>query len=374
MKLTATKNNLRRAIALASHVVSKNINLPILNNILFKAENGLVVLSATNLEIGITSFLRGKIESDGVLTVDAKVISEYVSFLPDENVDLDLVADNLSIKCGNYKTKIKTQSAQDFPLIPVLNKDNYYELDGEVLRNSLPEVLIAVSGNETRAELSGVLFVFGKDELVLAGTDSYRLAEKKIKCTAFGCDTAQAIVPAKTLQELVRIMAIIKEDQDISDNNKIKVCLSDNQILFIVGNTELVSRLISGHYPDYGQIVPQNIKTTVLANRTELLRAVKAAAIFSKTGINDIGLEYRTSGELIVSAVSGQVGESQIELSAEISGENGEVVINHRYLIDGLNSLSGETIKIELVSGQSPCILRSAKDTDYFYIVMPIRQ
>ena len=377
MKFIGLQENLKQGLQTVSHVVSKNINLPILNNILFRVTKSNVELVATNLEIGIVHNVRGKVETEGEFTVDSKVITDYINLLPSEKVEIEQINGEIEIKCENYQTKVKNQSAQDFPLLPVVSRENYYGVLVDEFRAALSQVIFAVANNETRLELSGVLFVFNKNKLTLVGTDSYRLAEKEIavKSSDPSAVDIKIIVPARTFQELVRILSNFKEAEQLQAGGELKIYLSDNQILFTFGSTELVSRLIAGSYPDYKQIIPTNQKTSVLINKSELMRAIKASAIFSKTGINDVNLEFKQgAGQIRVSAISSQVGESTTDLKGEITGEDNEVLINYRYLLDGLNNISDDQIKMELISSNTPCVLKPAKETGYQYVVMPIRQ
>lgn len=376
MTFISLQENLKTGLAIVSRVVSKNINLPILNNILFKVNKSNIELIATNLEIGITHQVRGKIDSEGEFTVDSKVITDYINLLPGDKVECEQDGVELKLKCQNYKTKINVQEAADFPLIPKVNKENFYSVSVDDLKGALGEVIFAVANNETRLELSGVLLSFTKDKLTIAGTDSYRLAEKKIAIKSnYEDSNVRAIVPARTLQELVRVLSSFKEDDQLENTGEIKICLSENQILFIFGATELVSRLINGNYPDYQQIIPMNYKTRVMINKNEIIRAIKASAIFSKAGVNDVALDFKSeAGKIVISSASSQVGESSVELNAEIEGDNNEIVVNYRYFLDGLNNISSDIIKLDLVNSGTPCVLRPEKNDDYLYIVMPIRQ
>jgi DNA polymerase-3 subunit beta len=374
MRFISLQENLKKGLNIVRHVSSKNINLPILNNILIKAENGNIELVSTNLEIGITYQVRGKIEVEGQFTVDSKLISEYVNLLSSgEKVKIEEKDNELKVECGNYKTKIKGEVAKEFPLIPTLPKQGYYSCKSSELKKALNSVSFAVSNNENRVELSGVLFAFEDNKLSLVATDSYRLAEKEIKINSQGMEGEQkVIVPGKTVQELMRVLNNLEAGELINDL-ELKFYLSENQILFVVDSVELISRLINGHYPDYQQIIPVKSQTNVLVEKSEIIRAVKAAALFSKTGINDVTLLF-LKNKIMVSAFSGASGESQIELEAGISGDDNEITINYRYLLDGLNNIEGEMIKLDIVNNSTPCVLKSEKGDDYIYIVMPIRQ
>jgi len=378
MKLIILQENLKQGLFMVSHIAGKNINLPILNNILIKTEKGNIKLITTNLEMGITSLIRGKVEKEGSFTVDSKIISECIGLLPNKKINLQQKEGGLFVDCENYKTKIKGQPAEEFPLIPEVDKKVFYSASVSEFKKALSQVIFAVSLSESRLELSGVLFSFVKDNLTLAATDSYRLAEKKIniKTNNENEEEKRIIVPAKTLQELIRILSSNIDNKDVGkESEEIKFYISENQILFVCGSTELVSRIIEGQYPDYQQIIPTNAKTTVIVDREELTRATKLASLFSKTGINDINLDFPGGkNKIIVSAVSGQVGENITKLEAKVNGDDNSIVINYRYLLDGLNNIDSEMIKIEVIDGNTPCILRPEKNMSYSYIIMPIKQ
>ncbi|MCX6797630.1 MAG: DNA polymerase III subunit beta [Candidatus Falkowbacteria bacterium] len=376
MKFVSLQENLKKGLAIVSHVTSRNINLPILNNVLIKTSQNNIELTSTNLEIGIIHQIRGRVEKEGAFTVDAKIINDYVSLLPNDKIKIEEKDGELRVECENYKTKIKGEAAKEFPLIPTIDKKNFFSCEINEFKKALSAVAFAVSTNENRLELSGVLFCFNKNKLFLVATDSYRLAEKEvnIRNSSNSSEEQRVIVPARTIQELIRILGGLGEslvgEQDKQD---VRFYLSDNQILFSVDSIDLISRLISGNYPDYKQIIPDNSKTKVLIDRNELLRAVKASAIFSKVGINDVALEFIDS-RIIISASSGLSGESRIELAADIKGDNNEIIINYKYLVDGLNNINSDKVKMEIINSNTPCILRPEKENDYLYIVMPIRQ
>ncbi len=375
MKFISVQENLKKGLSIVSHGTGKNINLPILNNILIKAHNNSIELISTNLEIGIIHKLRGKVEEEGEFTVDAKIITDYVNFLPSENVEIEEIDGELKIECENYKTKMKGDSSKEFPLIPTVDQSNYYSCGVSDLKKALNNVVFAVSNSENRIELSGVMFDFDDNKLILVATDSYRLAEKSITMKSSADFMNQKlIVPARTVQELLRILSSYSnEDLAFEKEGAVRISISENQILFTIDSVDLVSRLINGQYPDYKQIIPDKSKTELSTNRNELLRAVKAAAIFSKTGINDVNLEFKNN-KIIISASSGQSGESRVDVNAEITGIDNEVAINYRYLVDGLNNIDSEKVKMKIVSSNTPCILTSEKEDNYLYVVMPIRQ
>lgn len=373
MKLSILQENLKQGLFVVSHIAGKNINLPILNNIMIKAEKGDIKLISTNLEVGIIYKLRGKIEEDGVYTVDSKILADYISLLPNYKTNLIKKDDNIVIECKNFKTKIKGMSAEDYPLIPKVESKKSFSVNIEEFKKALSQVVFAVSNNESRLELSGVLLNFNNNKLTLAATDSYRLAEKEIDIKTEEMEDKKIIIPSKTLQELIRIMSGLKEGGEI--NEEIKFYISDNQILFSVNSTELISRLIEGQYPDYKQIIPTNKKTSCTVNRSELIRAVKASALFSKTGINDVSLDFpKDKNTLVVTSASGQTGENTTNIEASVKGEDNGIMVNCNYLLDGLNNINDENVVVEVVDNNTPCVLKGEKSNTYLYIIMPIKQ
>lgn len=317
MKISCTQENLNQTINIVGHIASKNSNLPILSNILIKAENKNLTFSATNLEIGITAAMRGKVESDGEFSIDAKLLSSYISLLPKERIDLELADEELKIQCQKQKTKIKGQGAADFPLIPKIDKQNPYILSVKDLKDAIYGVSFSASTSDIRPELSGVFLSFNGEELVLAATDSYRLAEKKVKLISnekqknlTDFQGEKVIVPVKTLQEVSRILGLIKEDESMEVVDTVEIYLGENQIMFVYNGVELVSRLIEGQYPDYTQIIPDKFGSKLKINTTELTKAVKVTSLFTKSGVFDVRLDYNSDNELKITSSSSQTGEN----------------------------------------------------------------
>jgi len=376
MNLSILKENLKQGIFIVSHVAGKNINLPILNNILVDVKKEGVRMVATNLEIGITNYIRGKVGDECEFTIDSKIFSDYINLLPNKKIDLEKIENNLKIKCENYKTKIRIEPVEDFPLIPQVEKKNKRTAKIKDFKKALSKVIFATSGSETRIELSGVLFTFNNNKLILAATDSYRLAEKEVEITQENSseNEEKIIIPAKTIQELLRILSGITDDE-IKNNDEINFYINDNQILFTINTVELVSRLIEGQYPDYKQIIPTKSKTIATINRSEFIRAVKTSAIFSKTGINDINLDFpKGKNKLVISSTSGNTGENIVEVDAQVKGDDNGVIVNFQYLLDGLNNIDEEIVKVEVMDNNTPVIIKPIKEESYLYIVMPIKQ
>jgi DNA polymerase-3 subunit beta len=379
MKFSCTKENLSRSLNITSRITTKNINLPILNNVLIDIRNKNLKLQSTNLEIFIISKTRAKIEEEGSFTLPAKLFSDYINLLPEERIDIELIeGDIIKIECGKFKTKIKGISASEFPLIPEISKENIFKVKVMDFKQMIEKVVFAASSNEIRPELSGIFFKldYKENKLISAATDSYRLAENKIEVieSSGKIDEKGIIVPAKTLQEVTRIIGILKELPESS--NEMEIAVGDNQVLFIYDDVEILSRLIEGNYPEYQHIIPSDFKTTAVLNKEELIKAIKVASLFTKSNLNDVHLEFSSKGEkgeLIVSSAENQIGENKISLDAQIDGEKNKIVLNYRYLIDGLNIFNTEKIRLQLNDESTPCVVQGVGEKECIYLVMPIK-
>lgn len=366
MKVICTQENLTRGLQLVSHIASKNISLPILNNVMLTAEKGVLRLATTNLEIGITCQVRGKIEEEGTFTVQAKTFSDYINLLPRENITMELVGQDLKIECKKSKTVMKGIPSTEFPIIPEVEAKNSYELKAKDLKRGLAAVAFTVALDETRPEISGVYFNFTGKELVLAATDSYRLAEKKVALEKSEKDH-HVIVPLRTIQELIRILD--------DENENVVIESNDNQILFSLGEARLTSRVIEGQYPDYQQIIPKEHRTKVTLDTNHFITTIRQAGLFCKQGSNDIQLQFeKNNNEVIVSATNAQIGESVARQEAEIEGDENNIVLNNRYLLDGLQNISTSECVFEMNTNMTAGLLRPEKENDYLYIIMPIKQ
>ncbi len=367
MKFSCLQENLNKGLAHVGHLASKNVSLPILNNIMIQCENGAIKLSATNLEVGVNTIIRGKVEAEGKLTIPARTISDYVSLLSDSKVEVVSEGLELKIATKNARTTIKGQSADEFPLIPKIEHKNPYQVHTKDLKKALNQVVYAVAQDESRPEISGVFFSFSGNYLTVVATDSYRLAERKIKLVQPAKETVELIVPTRTIQELTRIIGEGAET--------VEMYFTENQILFVCEGIELISRVIEGRYPDYKQIIPQEHKTLATFDKEEMIKAVKSAALFSKSGINDVSLKIQPDKhQLVVASTNAQLGESITEVPAEIEGDANEGVFNYRYLIDGLQNLDVDGVMLALIDGANPGTLRAKSGTDFLYIIMPIKQ
>lgn len=378
MKLSCTKENLRQGLSITSHLTTKNVNLPVLQNVLVKAEGGTIRFTSTNLEIAVSCTVRGKVDVGGECTVPSKLFFDYVSLLPNETVTIEGSGTSLSVSCAGNKTRMNGLPATEFPLVPEVIGDKTFRIPVTALRAALSQVLFAVASNESRPELTGVCARFCADgtvsTLVLAATDSYRLAEAVVPLPAGSVQGEHAaIIPARTLSEVNRILSVFKDEVDSPSEMIMK--LSDNQAAFSFGSVELVSRLIEGNYPDYRQIIPKSFQTQAMLDREDFMKAVKTASLFSRTGLFDVTLEFDTVGKrLRVKATDAARGENVAECEISVEGADNKVTVNYRYLLDGLNACMNDQVAFRMIDGSNPCLLAPKEGAGFLYIVMPIKQ
>jgi len=366
MNIVCTQENLNKGLGLVSNIASKNSNLPILNNVLLKAEKGNLTLITTDLELGIKVFVRGKVEEEGEFTVDAKLIHNFVSFLSKENITLKVQDNALEIKSSDQETSMQGIEAEDFPLIPEMDRDSKVEIATKDLKEALHQVVFAASMDASRIEINSVNFNFGSGHLTLAATDSYRLAEKKIAVQ--NNMQRNLIIPLKTVQELVRILAEQAEDS-------VKMFFSENQIMFVFDGVELVSRVIDGKYPDYQQIIPEKFETEAKISVKKIVPAIKSVSLFCKQGINDIRLKVNPDKKSVtIETASSGLGKSHAKVPAEIKGTANDIIFNYRFLLDGLNNLDSDEAILKVNNISSPGLVQPEGNKDYLYLVMPIRQ
>lgn len=373
MKFICTKENINKVLSLVSPLASKQGHLPILMNILIVVSESKVELVATNLEMAIRANLRAKIDKTGSFTVPAKTLADYINLLSEDQVEISLEENELLVSSGSSSTKIKGAPADEFPVVPEVEEKNSYVVSVGDFRDAMSKTVVAVAKNEIRPELSGVYMGFFNDKykgLTLAATDSYRLAESKIEVVQ-GEEKFESIVPARTVFEIIRLLSLTKDGEQESI---VRLWLSENQIAVRYDGFEMTSRLIDGTYPDYSQIIPNEFKTLAIFPSDIMIKKIKAAGLFTTTGVNAVSFDINAKiGTVAVSSTSTQTGEHNSEVDAEISGEENSILLNHRYVLDGLQHLDGDVL-FSINSGDAPCMLQEKGNENYLYIVMPIRQ
>ncbi len=373
MKFSCTQENLATGLALVSRVASKHANLPILQNVLIKAETSGLSLLATNLETGIEAKIRGKTDQTGSFTVPANLFQNYVGLLPSGRIDVLLEGKELRITAEGHNSKIKGEEAADFPLLPVVEQNNVITCQRSELVTALQQVIVAAAIDESRPEIAGVYWwcqPTTPTKLILAATDSYRLAETHVTLTKEFNGDFKTILPQRSAMELLRLL------QTCTEAETVDCCVTEGQFACWCGEVMFVSRVVQGHFPDYEQIIPQQGKTTARLPQQELIAAVKGTALFSKTGVNDIDCSFHPENNTVeLRATNAQLGENVTRLTGEITGESLTMTLNYRFLLDAITHIAGTKIEFMASDRNSPGLFRSAdRSLPFLYIIMPIKQ
>ncbi len=362
MKLQVTQENLNRALNTVARVANARGTLPILSNILIKTVNNRLSIAATNLDIAITHYIGAKVSDEGSVTVPARLMQDFVSSLPSGVIELDLDETKLRIATDQYKSVVNGIAADDFPVMPAIADGKSWTIPGPALKKALQQVVVAASGDESRPVLTGVLFHAVDGELLLAATDSYRLAEKKLGPNK---NEVNLLVPASAAQDLLRIVSDFEEDARVTHD--------DQQVLFQVGDVDLVARLIDGKYPDYRKLIPAKFSTEAVVKRADLLNVTKVSSLFAResAGSVTINVEEKDSS-LQIHSIASQLGENTATANGKISG-SGSITLNSKYLLDALHALEGEDVSFSFNGKLEPTLLADPKNKDYLHIIMPLK-
>ncbi len=362
MQLQVTQENLNKALGMVARVANTRGTLPVLANVLIRTVNNRLSIAATNLDIAITHYIGAKVAEEGAITVPARLMQDFVSSLPAGVIDLKLDDYKLNIATDQYQSVINGVSAEEFPVMPAITKGKTWTVPAHELKKSLQQVVIAASTDEARPVLTGVYLHTTDGKLYMAATDSYRLAEKELSKAK---EEVNLLVPVSAMQDLLRIVNDAEEDVHVTSD--------EQQVLFQVGDVELVARLIEGKYPDYRKLIPQKFETTAVLKRADLLNAAKISSLFARESAGSITLNVdEVSQELSIRSVASQLGENTAKAAAKVTG-GGSITLNSRYLLDALHVLSGDEVSFCFNGKLEPSVLKDPASTNYTHIIMPLK-
>jgi len=374
MKLLILQEKLKEGLNIIERISSKSLTLPILNNVLITVEKNFLNLAATDLEIGINWWTLAKTEKEGKITLPARLLSSFINLLPNKKININSENDSLFIECENYKTQIKGLPADEFPIIPKITDGEFIFIDNSVLCQSIAQVVDIAVPSTTKPEISGIYFLFEKNLITIAATDSFRLGEKKIflKNNNSLKKNYSLILPQKAAKEIISIFGEKKGES--------KIYFSSNQVMFEFPMSEtnhpqiqLVSRLIEGEYPNYQEIIPQKYATQLILDKNEFLNQIKSASLFSGK-VNEVKIKTDAKKrEIEIFSQSPDIGEYHSSISAKIKGEDVEISFNHKFLLDGILNMRSSEIIVELNGDSGPGVLKPVGDQTYIYVVMPIK-
>ncbi|MBI2644366.1 MAG: DNA polymerase III subunit beta [Candidatus Wildermuthbacteria bacterium] len=371
MKVSVRKENLKEGLFVVERAISKSLTLPILGNVLLFVEKNFLELAATDLEIGVRYRILAKTDEEGQVVAPAKALSQFVALLPAASVALDANEKSMEVSSGEYATKIKVLSPDEFPLIPLPKDEKYIELEAKTFCLGVNQVVGMAGTSQSRPEISGVFFSFGENQVRIAATDSFRLGEKVLRLEA-PQEERSFILPQRAARELVSIFG--------EREGQIKTYFSPTQVIFdYIANDpsqsriQLVSRLIEGEYPRYRDIVPSRYKTRAVVDKNEFINRIKIAGIFSgKT--SEVRLEFQPEKKgIAIFSQNTDIGEQHSFLSAEVTGEPMEAAFNWKFLLEGALGVEANSLEMAMSAEDGPAAFLPPAEEGYMYIIMPIR-
>jgi DNA polymerase-3 subunit beta len=363
MKLQVTQENLNHALGSVARVANSRGTLPILANVLIKTTKNRLSLSATNLDIAITHYIGAKVGEEGSITVPARLMQDFVSSLPEGVIELDLQETKLHVTTDQYQSVVNGIVADDFPVMPAMSDGVSWKIPGSLLKKSLQQVVFAASSDETRPVLTGVLVKVVDGNLVMVATDSYRLAEKQLGPQK---QPIELLIPASALHDLLRIIGDTDEDVKVTNN--------EQQVLFQVGDIELVTRLVEGAYPDYQKLIPKTFTTTARLKRADLINVTKVSSLFARESAGSVTIDIdESSKQLSIRSVASQLGENTATaITSKVKG-TASITLNSRYLLDALGVMNGEEVVFGFNGKLEPTLLQDPANPDYRHVIMPLK-
>ena len=365
MKLECGIEKIKNAISQAERVTGKNLTLPILNSILLIASGKSLKIRATNLSLGLEIEIPAKIEKEGIAAISGSVLlGVFSNISQNENVSIESIDGNILVKTKKSKIKVKGSQPDDFPTIPIVSGETF-EIEAKRLVDGIKSVYYSSSVSDIKPEISSVYVYKEDNDLVFVSTDSFRLAEKKIKIKDLK-DIKGIIIPFKNVGEIIRIFG--------EWGGSLKVCFNKNQISFSSDNVYLTSRVIDGIFPDYRQIIPKNPKTEATLLKQDLLNALKLSNIFSDK-FNQVSLSISPKERVFeLSSENNDVGENKTNLEAVLEGEPVELSFNYKYFLDCFQSINTDSLTIKVTDAAHPILISPVSDPSFTYLIMPMNK
>ena len=362
LRISLSRDELASRLAIVARGVSTRTAVLVLGGIQLRAEGGRLNLSATDMELSLRASVEASVDGEGTAVVPGRLLLDIARSLPDGDVTIEHRPDEavVVVTAGSANYRLHTYSAEDFPRLPDVEALPLHSVDRDVLVETVARVGRSASRDESRPVLTGILVRFEPGKVVMAATDSYRLAVKETPVEA-SLPELEAIIPARALQELSRIATTADE---------VQLGLHDNHVVFGAADIWLTTRRIDGQFPNYRQLLPEQFEHEVLLPREEALEVVRRVSLMAQRN-SPLRLRF-ADGELTVSAITQDVGEARESLPAPYTGDAMEIGFNAEFLRDGLDSVDSDSIKFKLISPLRPAVLEGESD-DYVYLIMPIR-
>jgi DNA polymerase-3 subunit beta len=373
MKLSCLQENLSRGLGIVGRAVATRTTLPVTQNVLLSTDQSMLRMSATNLEIAITTWIGAMVEEEGSVTVPARLLTEFVASLPADRINIDMAPGTrtLQLSCARSEARINGTDAEEFPPIPEVESALAGKVDPKVLNEAITHVAFAAATEDSRPVLTGVQVELSGDDFTFAGADGFRLAVYKGKLEAPVSEDANFIVPARSLQEVSRSL-------DGSDDPvEFMVTPTKGQALFKFGNVELVTQLVQGTFPNYSQLIPDSFDTRAVVDLAAFLGATRTASILARDGAGIVRLQVTEGdegepGKLSIVSTAEEVGENRGDIDAQVEGGEAKIAFNSRYLADVLAVLDQDSVALEVTTPSSPGVVRPVGSDAYVHVVMPM--
>ena len=374
MQVSCLQQNLRRGLAIVGRAVATRSNLPVLQNVKIATEDSMLVLTATNLDIAITTRIGAQVEEEGEITIPARLLTDFVNSLPDERIDIKTSVEPLSIglKCQRFEANINGTDAEEFPPIPTVDEGATIKVDPQVLRETIAYVAFAAATEDSRPVLTGIKVEVNGEDFTFAAADGFRLAVYDGKLTEPIPEPTEFIIPAKTMQEVGRLIG--GDDSEV----EFTVTSAGTHALFNIGTVEIVSQLMPGSFPNFRSLIPSEHRNRVIVQQSDFMRAVRSASIFARDGSGIVRVQIMGDEEgsgISISSRAEELGDNQGEIDGEVEGEvddQSRIAFNNKYLSEVLDVLGDGEIAFEITSASSPGVVRSVSKEGYTHVVMPM--
>jgi len=373
MKISSLQENLAKGLSVVGRAVATRSTLPQASHVLLASDEGRLKLVATNLEIAITCWIGAQVEEEGAVTVPARLLTDFVTSLPSERIDLAVAprTRQLALSCARNEASIAGMDADDFPPVPTVDGGFRLKLDPKSLRTAVEHVEFAAAVDDTRPVLTGIHTVLDGSEITLAAADGFRLAVYKLALDQEAPEKVEMIVPARAMREVMRLLAEEEEPLELALN------AARSQVLFRLKSVEMVATLIQGTFPNYSQLIPSSYTTRAVIDMRQFLQETRIAAIFARDGSGIVRVQLQPGedmapGKMIVSARAEEIGEHRGEMDVKIEGEASKVAFNSKYLQDVLQVLDCSQVALETSTPSSPGVIRPVGVENYVHVVMPM--
>ena len=372
MQLHCLQENLSQGLSIVQPAVATRTTLPITQHVLLATDEGRLKLSATNLEVAISTWIGADIQEEGAVTIPARLLTDFVNSLGRQTIKVQTASQGggISVEGDRTKANINGTAAEEFPPIPAVDQGVSTKMSGRALRDAIHQVVLAAAVEDSRPVLTGVNIELDGTNVTFAAADGFRLAVRKAQLLEPASEKVSVIVPARTLSDIERLL-------DGDDPVDIVVTTQRSQVLFRFKNIEVVSQLITGTFPNYAQLIPQEHGTRAIIGLNELQRATRTAAIFAKDGSGIIRLQMSAEegapGVLTISSRAEEVGDNTGNLEADVEGAEGKIAFSSRYLSDVLGVIGKDKVALEMTTSSSPGVIRPVDDGgEYVHVVMPM--